>query len=411
MGASTNNRKIIVGAGAAGLLAGIFAARAGADVVVLESRPKPGAKIRVSGGGRCNLLPSKLELSDFHGSGSPHSLRNILYSWPLHDVRRFFEEDLQIPLKLESSGKLFPVSDRARDIVDALLDALARSGAALQSGMRVTSIERNGAGDYRIETENGESVPCREIVLATGGLSLPKSGSDGAGLKLAQALGHSITPTYPALVPLLSSRAEWAELSGISVPVRMRALDGDRLLEEREGDFLFTHRGFSGPIVLDMSRHVTQPGSRCILSVQWGGGAAGGWADRLREVGGGTALSALREELPERLARSLLRVASVDPAARAAELPRPERLRLIQCLEAFVLPVQGDGGYATAEVTGGGVPLAELRPATLESRVSPGLYLCGEILDATGRIGGFNFLWAWVTGRMVGRALGRPERG
>jgi predicted Rossmann fold flavoprotein len=398
---------IVVGAGAAGLVAAIFAARAGVSVVLLETRPKPGAKIRISGGGRCNVLPSRVTLDDFHGSGSIHSLRNILYSWPLEEVREFFERDLGVDLKTEASGKVFPVSDRSRDVLDALLHALERSGAQLRAGFRVGDVERSVEGWFTLRSEEGESLEADALVLATGGLSLPKTGSDGAGLRLAANLGHSLVPTYPALVPLLATEEGWAELSGVSVAVRMSAYVAGKLVEEREGDFLFTHRGFSGPVVLDMSRHVTQPGLATILRVQWGGGEPGLWDRRLREGGKRTVGSTVKRAIPERLATRLLQISGVDPALRLAELAREDRMRLVEILERFELPVSGNEGYRTAEVMGGGIPLGEVDAATLESRVAPGLYLCGEILDATGRLGGYNFLWAWVTGRKVGQALGR----
>lgn len=401
---------IVVGAGAAGITAAIFAARGGADVLVLESRPKPGAKILVSGGGRCNVLPSKVELSDFQGSGSRNSLRNILMSWPLDDVREFFEADLGVPLKVEASGKFFPQSDRAKDVVDALLAKLEASGARLVPGFRVSGIEHREHGSFVVRSEDGQERHGRKLVLATGGRSLPKSGSDGAGLEFARALGHSVAPTYPALVPLLSADERWVQLSGVSLRARVEARDAERLLETRSGDFLFTHRGFSGPVILDMSRHLTEPDSTAALFVQWGGGQPGEWEARLASAGGSTVSALLRRELPARLVALLLDRIGVSGSAKVAELPREKRKTLIEQLERFELPVSGDEGFRRAEVTGGGVPLAELRGRTLESRQLPGLHLCGEILDVTGRIGGFNFLWAWVTGRIVGRAMAKAGR-
>jgi predicted Rossmann fold flavoprotein len=376
-------------------------------VVLLETRPKPGAKIRVSGGGRCNVLPSRVALDDFHSSGSIHSLRNIVYSWPLDELSEFFERDLGIDLTTEASGKVFPASNSSREVLDALLRALEQSGARLRSGFRVTDIARSAEGGFALRSAEGECLDAEALVLATGGLSLPKTGSDGAGLRLAERLGHSLVPTYPALVPLLSADRDWAQLSGVSVRVRLSAHADGRLVEEREGDLLFTHRGFSGPVVLDMSWHVTRPGASAVLAVQWGGGPPGVWARRFRDGGKQTVASTVKRALPERLALRLLALAGVEPTLRVAELARDHRLRLVDVLERWELPVFGSEGYGKAEVTGGGVPLSEVDASTLESRVARGLYLCGEILDATGRIGGYNFLWAWVTGRKVGQALGR----
>jgi len=397
-----------VGAGAAGLTAAIFAARAGARVLLLETRPAPGAKIRASGGGRCNVLPSAVTLDDFHTSGSRTALRNILFSWPLDAVRTFFETDLGVPLKREETGKLFPVDDDPRRVVAALVAACRTAGVPLHGEFRVTRAQRPGATAPRfaLTAAAGGRVTCDRLVLATGGLSLPKTGSDGHGFALARAWGHALVPPYPALVPLLCDDRRWRALAGVSLPARVRAVRGGRAAgEERTGSFLFTHRGFSGPVVLDMSRHLTGPaGEGMQLRVRWGGDDAPDWDDLLRRGGARPLAALLAERLPRRLAERLLDEAGLQPAVRAADLTREARLALTGALTDFPLPVAGNEGYRTAEVTGGGVPLGEVSPRTLESRIVPGLHFAGEILDGTGRIGGFNFLWAWVTGRKAGLA-------
>lgn len=382
----------------------IFAARAGQSVTVVDTSPKPGAKIRVSGGGRCNVLPSRVSCDDFHSQGSRHALRNILFSWPLEDVRAFFEDDLRIPLKDEPSGKVFPQSDQSRDVVAALMDALRQSGASLIASCRIEQIDRLDTGGFRLTASDGERLDCRRIVLATGGLSLPKSGSDGTGLQMALALGHSCVPTYPALVPLLTSDATFRALSGVSTRARITAELRGNKVGEAEGGLLFTHRGFSGPVVLDVSHYVTRDPD-VDLRVQWGGSEVGDWDAVLRQGGSGIVVSVVRRHLPGRLATLLVGRAGIDSSARISDLKREARRRLTDELGRFYLPVVGSEGYATAEVTGGGIPLGEVSPGTLESRVVPGLYLCGEIIDVTGRLGGYNFLWAWVTGQKVGRAL------
>jgi predicted Rossmann fold flavoprotein len=404
---------IVVGAGAAGILAAIFAARRGARVLLLETRPVPGAKIRVSGGGRANVLPSRVALDDFHTSGSRAALRNILFSWPLEEVRSFFEEDLGVRLKTEATGKVFPVSDDAREVVRALLAGCERSGATLLGGRRVASIEvEDGSGGrlFRVAADEGDVFRARRVVLATGGLSLPKTGSDGGGLAVAQSLGHSVAPTYPALVPLLAADPVWGSLAGISLPVRLRVREGGKVVEEREGDFLFTHRGFSGPVALDVSWRFTRPGGEdARLEAAWLGPAAPTWDALLREPGKRGVAAIVRGRLPRRLADRLVALAGVPEGRVTSELTREERSRLVGALEACPLEVAGNEGYAVAEVTGGGVPLEEVSPRTLESRIVPGLHLCGEILDATGRIGGYNFLWAWVTGRKAGEGAAARE--
>jgi len=402
---------VIVGAGAAGMLAAIFAGRGGVRTLLFETRAQPGAKIRVSGGGRCNVLPSRAELGDFHTHGSTNSMRKLLFSWPLQEVRAFFETDLGIPLELEPSGKLFPKSNDPREVVAALLSACEAAGVTLRRDCRVTEIRRRDGGGFELVCADGQCVLAERMCLATGGLSLPKTGSDGAGLAMARRLGHSLVPTHPALVPLLTPETGWGELAGISLPVCLRVLRAEKTLEQREGDFLFTHRGFSGPVVLDVSHHFAgADGAGRRLLAHWGG-ADKDW-DALLRTGGSKRIEAiLREHLPRRLARHLIERAGVDPQARAGEFAREQRKRLVGELTRCELAVSGDEGYRTAEVTDGGIALSEVEPAGLESRVVPGLHFCGEILDLSGRIGGYNFLWAWVSGRLVGTAVARWAAG
>lgn len=394
---------VVIGASAAGLLAGIFAGRSGTPALVLETRPKPGAKIRVSGGGRCNLLPSQADLSDFHTSGSSRSLRNILFSWPLPRVRSFFEEELQIPLKREATGKLFPVSERPLDVVNALLREVERTGGTVRTNARVAAIERDGDG-FLLQLSGGHTIRAERVVLATGGLSLPKTGSDGSGYAFARAFGHELTATFPVLVPLTTADPRWLDLPGVTLPASLRVRSGDRVLAERHGSFLFTHRGFSGPVVLDVSRALTGPADGAIsLEAGWGE-APLDWPSRLRTPGPGSVGSITRDALPRRLANLLLDLAGVQPGARLAEISRTDRQALERVLTACRLPVQGNEGYRIAEATGGGVSLDELHTKTLESRKTPGLHFAGEVLDVDGRIGGFNFLWAFVSGRRAGEA-------
>jgi hypothetical protein len=354
------------------------------------------------------LLPSSVDLSSFHTEGSRNALRNILLSWPLEDVRGFFEKELSITLKVEPDGKVFPASDSSREVVDALLRECRRAGAVIAGGCRVervSRIEGEGGPRFRVEPGPGGTVECDKLLLATGGLSLPRTGSDGTGYRLAGSLGHSLRATYPALVPLLASDPAWRDLAGISLRARLRAERDGRVLEEREGDFLFTHRGFSGPVVLDSSRHLTAPGGeKAQLLAAWLGSQAPDWDRLLTEPGKRAVVTVLREHIPRRLAEGLLLSSGIPEGRFTSELPRDERRLLIEALTRFRLPISGNEGYGAAEVTGGGIPLEEVSPRTLESRALPGLYLAGEILDVVGHIGGYNFLWAWVTGRKAGLA-------
>ena len=401
-----------MGAGAAGAMAAIWAASAGADTVLLERTPDGGRKILISGGGRCNILPARLDESRFVTDSSVHTLRKIVRSWPLPDQVAFFERELTLPLVEETeSGKLFPVSNRARDVRDGLLALAGRRGARFYPNATMTGASPTPRG-WRVTLESGPPLEADAVIIATGGLSVPKTGSDGRGLKIAEQLGHTLHPTYAALTPLTATPPPFGRLAGISLPVTLTARDGRRAATAT-GGFLFTHHGYSGPAVLDIS-HVAvraDPESPAQIRVRWTELDEQAWEAALRPDGTRTAVSALRNRVPERLALALLDVAGVEPSRPLAQLRREERLRLVETLVRGVLPWTGHEGYKKAEVTGGGVSLAEIDPRTMESRRHRGLYLCGEMLDAFGPIGGYNFLWAWVTGRAAGLgAAHRPGR-
>lgn len=398
---------VVVGAGAAGLVAAIFARTTGAGVTLLERTPDGGRKILISGGGRCNILPSSLHPEQFVTGSPAHLMRGLLKSWPLSEQRRFFEEEVGLPLALEAeTGKLFPRSDRARDVRDGLLQLAQNRGVVFQGDTHVTRLSR-GAGDdpaWRLQTSQGE-LPATTVILATGGLSVPSTGSDGAGLRFAEGLGHSIQPLYPALTPLTGQMPGDANLAGISLSVRLRAKAEERS-RESVGGFLFTHRGYSGPSVLDVSHVAVRSSGSAVIRVAWTDRTEAQWLQDITSTTGRVAGTVARH-LPERLAEALCADAGLPPDRRGPELRREERLALVERLTAYALAWTGDEGYKKAEVTGGGVALTDVDPRTLESKRQPRLFMCGEMLDAFGPIGGYNFAWAWATGRAAG--LGAAE--
>ncbi|HSE28558.1 MAG TPA: aminoacetone oxidase family FAD-binding enzyme [Gemmatimonadales bacterium] len=405
-------RVAVVGAGAAGLVAAIAAAGAGAEVVLLERTADGGRKILISGGGRCNILPARPDEARFVTDSSPHTLRNILRSWPHREQVAFFERELGLPLvEEEETGKLFPASNRARDVRDGLVRLAEGRGARFVPRTLVTDLAPEG-GRWRVSLEDAAPLEADRVIVATGGLSVPQTGSDGIGLAILRRLGHAVHPTYPALTPLTAEPHPFAALAGVSLRVMITAKDGSREARSEAG-FLFTHRGYSGPAVLDVSHVAVRcraEGRRdARLTVRWTALDDAGWEAALRPEGTRTVAGALRRELPERLADALAARARVDPATPLAQLRREDRLRLVATLLHGELPWTGDEGYRKAEVTGGGVGLAEVDPRTLESRRQPGLFICGEALDAFGPIGGYNFLWAWATGRAAGLGAARGQ--
>lgn len=412
----------IVGAGAAGLATAIFAGRArrGLRIVALDGAAQLGAKILVAGGGRCNVTNVCVTPQDYYG-GNPHLLRRVLAAFPADRTRAFFEE-LGVGLHEEEYGKLFPHSNRARTVLDALLREAQRLGVILLTRHRVRSV-RPAARGFALEIDVGgpstwqrKTLIARRVVLATGGLSLPKTGSDGAGYGFARTLGHSVTPTTPALDPLLLAGDLHAELSGIAHEVELTFRPADGKPTRIAGPLLWTHFGISGPAALNVSRFCNRARSADLpfsLTASFLDTADFQAAEqRLLECSRGqprTALhNVLAQWLPARLAAALPTALQLPGQSPLAQVTRDMRRRLAHALTAWPLPVIGSRGYKYAEVTAGGVPLTEIDAATMASRLCPGLYLVGELLDVDGRIGGFNFQWAWSSGWVAGHAVAEP---
>jgi len=406
----------VVGAGAAGLATAIFVLRdtPTLTVVVLEGARKPGAKILVSGGSRCNVTNARVTEADFWGGRQP-IVRRVLRALAVPDTIRFFEE-IGVTLHEETDGKLFPDSNRARDVLDRLLTEAGRAGARLENDTRVLSVDVTPEG-FRLSTSRGDIV-ARAVVLATGGRSLPKSGSDGQGYEFAARLGHTIVPTTPALVPLVLDSAgapELRGLSGIALDAELSVWVNGAIATRLRGALLWTHFGVSGPVALNASRHWARAdleGKHVNITLNCCPGESFDAVDRrltqlIIERPRAMIVTGLAAFLPAAVAAALLSGLSIAPDTILAHLPRDVRRRLAHALTSWPLAVSGTRGYTVAEATAGGVALDEIDPATMESRVCPGLYLVGEVLDVDGRIGGFNFQWAWSSARAAAQGLSR----
>ncbi len=433
---------MVIGAGAAGLMAAIFAARSGARAVALDGAKKIGAKILISGGGRCNVTHDEVGAADFNGNRN--AIAKVLRTFDVEATIAFFES-LGVMLKREPTGKLFPVTNQARTVLEALLDAARVSGAEVRSGWRVEGIkaaqpvesaveaagqvELTGAKGRRgrvtgrkrdeapflVRTEHG-TISASRIVIATGGRSVAKTGSDGFGYELATALGHTIVPTLPALVPLVFSSDHWlTRLRGTSANAELSVRsESGRVLRRERGSLLFTHFGVSGPVVLDMSRHWIAAGAdggtpvlvANVIPEHSFESLEALLIDEAKRKPRATIASALRGMLAARIVEALARSVDLDATTALVRLTRDERRRLVRAFVELPLPVVRDRGFDYAEVTAGGVPLDEIDVGTMQSRLCPGAYLCGEILDVDGRIGGYNFQWAWASGRLAGMSAG-----
>ncbi|MCH9672915.1 MAG: NAD(P)/FAD-dependent oxidoreductase, partial [Gammaproteobacteria bacterium] len=450
---------LVVGAGAAGLLAALSArgvlgadgarlplAPDAPDVVLLNNEPRLGLKILVSGGGRCNLTNAQVSESDYD-SDAPHLVRRLLRGFPVAAIREFFESR-GCPLYEEALGKVFPRSDNAHDILHVLLAEVVRAKIPLIAPAEVTDLEE-GAEGVTVHLSAQAPWHARRVILATGGKSLPKTGSRGKGLQLLSQLGHDLAAPLPALTPLLfAATSPLSGLAGLTVPVVLtlaadnvspEQLAGQRFrpISRAGGSLLVTHGGATGPAPFDVSgacgralasgsghlhmdvwsltrpegpwgpyldfakapgaslpaSEVPRPPSRAVFDAQ----LEPLLANRERGL-----LSVLSERLPRSLVLSLLHAANVDSELRIKQLDSPARNRLWTGLTQANLDLVDCEGYAKAEVTSGGVRLAELVPATLQSRRAPWLYCCGEVVNVTGRLGGFNFQWAWSSGFAAG---------
>ncbi len=389
----------IIGAGAAGLMAAITAAvySPRASIVLLDSREKIGAKILISGGTRCNVTNVEVTPSDYQG-GPSHFVRHVLEAFTPQQTIEFFKK-IGVELVLEPSGKYFPVTHSGKTVLDALSREADRAGVKLTTGVRIEKIKRV---ETSFQLESGSfKLLAQRVILATGGLSYPETGSDGTGFRIAGGLGHTIVSTSPALTPLTTDDEEWKSLSGISLDAALSFFKNGRKKQECTGAFLFTHFGFSGPVALDISRHAARCGQGEDYEIRANFVPQASEESLKKKIalfeanrGKKSIEGFLQKEfsLPERFVKTFLK-----------KIGTQERRKIIQFLLSYPLPVSGVVGYKKAEVTAGGVDLNEVRHSTMESKRVPGLYFCGEILDVDGRIGGFNFQWAWSSGVVAGR--------
>jgi predicted Rossmann fold flavoprotein len=418
---------IIIGAGAAGLMAALAAANmrvngAAPKVLLLDGRDKIGAKILVAGGGRCNVTNEFIHPSRFHtesdvnaalafkGDGGKSFVGRVLRAFSVEQTHRFFES-IGVPLKLEETGKYFPVSNSARTVLEALVQSVAASGAELKTNVRVQDISFSD-NYYQLKTSRGE-YSARSIVICSGGLALPKSGSDGAGYAWAEKFGHTIIFTTPALSPLLSEHSPFTHLSGIAIPVRLQSGDKSTFIRY-DGSFLFTHHGYSGPVALNISRHVVRNTIykkvllRLLTEVE-DGEENRFWHEFVKANARQNVVNALCQYFPRRLSETLISNALGESALTkmTGKLNGEEQQNLKSTLLNHQLEISEVADYVKAEATAGGVSLAELEPATMMSKLQEGLFFAGEVCDVDGWLGGYNFQWAWSSGTVAGRAAAR----
>jgi predicted Rossmann fold flavoprotein len=398
----------VVGAGAAGLVAALRAAECGVRTLLLEKTKRPGTKILMSGGTRCNITQNTDNRGIVEAYGPPgRFLHSALAALSVRDTIELFESE-GVRTKIEETGKVFPVSDRAADVLDALLRRLARSGATAAYEEPLTDLIASADG-FRLITPRGERH-ARRVILTVGGQSYPGSGTTGDGYAICTRLGHTIIPPRPALVPLTVDAAWVPTLRGLTLPdVTLTITEDGKKLVSRRGSLLFAHFGLSGPVALDVSRVVSGHPSPRRLTLEIDLLPATPEADlderlRVESAAAGKKQLAvvLSTWLPRRLCDDVLRLAGLAIDRRGAGLSRPERAALVAATKRLRLGLTGTLGFGRAEVTAGGVALAEVDSRDMQSRKVPGLYIAGELLDLDGPIGGYNFQAAWSTGWLAG---------
>jgi predicted Rossmann fold flavoprotein len=403
---------IVVGAGAAGLVAAAHAAERGRRVLLLEKGRKPGVKILMSGGTRCNIThdcDARGIVEAFGPNGK--FLHSALAALGPREVVALFEAE-GVATKVEETGKVFPVSDRAVDVLDALLNRLRRSGAVLATSEPATGITALPEGGFRMTTVS-RTLTAEKVLITTGGKSYPGCGTTGDGYGFAAAFGHTVTATRPALVPLTVQPAWVAELRGITLPdVTLKVTENGKALTSRRGSMLFAHFGLTGPAPLDVSRAVSghaAPASLVLEVDLLPGEPEPHFDDYLRAEslasGKKQLAGVLAEKLPRRVCDQLLALCGMPLERKAAALSKPDRQALVAAVKRLRIPLRGTLGFEKAEVTAGGVSLDEVDSRTMQSKRQPGLYLAGEVLDLDGWIGGYNFQSAWSTGWLAGRNL------
>ncbi|MBI2944111.1 MAG: NAD(P)/FAD-dependent oxidoreductase [Candidatus Wallbacteria bacterium] len=398
---------IVVGGGAAGMMAAIRAAELGRRVLLLEKNPLLGRKVLVSGNGRCNIANAGAHVENFHGENN-RFLHSIFARFGVGRTLEFFEE-LGLALKEEKLGRIFPVSNQAASVVALLAYRMEQLGVRVACGACVTGVEREGAG-FRVDLKDAPAARARRVVLAPGGRSFPKLGTTGDGYEWARGLGHRVTELHPALAPMEAELARLHGLQGIRLEAELTSKSGGKRHRTFRGDLLFTAYGLSGPTVLAASADLATrlAGTHPAFEVSFFPG---------QDAEAVEALLARRWEadpgrrpgfsfvglLPGRMGHALLESLGIDPdGPPVGQLGPPVRRRIAQAFTRWEFRVSGCRGWEEAEVTAGGVAVDGLDPRTLESRHCKGLYFCGEVLDIFGDWGGYNFQFAWSTGWIAG---------
>ena len=411
------SKVIVIGGGAAGMMAAVTAAQNGHQVTLLERNEKLGKKVFITGKGRCNLTnASDIEEIFEHIVTNRKFLYSALYGFDNRACMDFFEES-GLCLKVERGNRVFPVSDHSSDVIKVLEKKLKALSVEIRLHTRVESLLTESFQDNKritgVMDEKGKSYEADAVILATGGVSYPSTGSTGDGHKMAEETGHKVTELYPALVPLKAKEGFCRELMGLSLKnVTATFKEGKKVLYSEFGEMLFTHFGVSGPIILsgasvinqklakneiqlfiDLKPALTEEQLQKRLTREF---------EENRQKQFKNACSGL---FPARLIPVMIGLSGIDPEKKACEISKEEKRGFARCIKALPLTITGTGGYEEAIVTKGGVSVKDINPSTMESKQVCGLYFAGELIDVDAFTGGFNLQIAWSTGRLAGESV------
>ncbi len=398
---------LIIGGGAAGMMAACTAALYGARVTLLERNAFLGVKLNITGKGRCNVT-NHCEVRDLIAAtpGNGRFLYSAFSGFDAEDAMRFFEEQ-GVALKTERGSRVFPVSDRAKDISGALRRCMQQRGVRV---LHTRAVDLRAADGHILGAETAEGfLAADRVILATGGLSYPRTGSDGDGHRMARKLGHTVTRLRPSLVPLLSDSPVCPRLEGLSLRnVGLRVLQNGKTLYEDFGEMLFTAQGISGPMILSASAHLAQSSDfACRLRIDLKPALDADVLDKrilrdFSEAPNRNFANSLQKLLPQKLIPVIVDLSGIDGGQKVNGITRAQREKLCALIKALEIPVSGPGPFSEAVVTAGGVAISEINPKTLCSKLLPNLYFAGEIIDVDAYTGGFNLQIAWSTGYKAG---------
>lgn len=403
-------KTIIIGAGAAGMIAAGRAAERGLDVLLLEKNERAGKKLRITGKGRCNITND----TDIEGliqniPGNGNFLYSSFYTFSNEDLMNLLRAE-GLEIKTERGGRVFPVSDNAKDVITLLVRYAQKHGAEIRYDSTVESIDVSEGAVSGVKLKNGRFIEASSVVLATGGASYPVTGSTGDGYKMARQLGHSVTELKPSLVPLLANEEWVSKLQGLSLKnISISILDKKKKkIYEDFGEMLFTHFGVSGPVILSASRHIMQYGYKDVyLSIDLKPALSDETLDAriqrdFEKYSRKQFKNSLDDLLPQKLIPVIIGLSGIHEDKPVNQITKMERRKLVELLKGLTLEICGSRPISEAIVTAGGISTDEINPSTMESKLVKGLYFAGEVIDVDGYTGGFNLTIAFSTGYLAG---------